>query len=434
MEKQNTVNSRFSVYKHVLITKKDIRITSLFIVLKIDKMGTIMLFTDWHKYVKTNSRKAAHRITENSNKKLYYVTKMLNFLFFDSDFRIEKLSDITVEMAKDFMNAYGQCQLPDDGDNTSRAEQSVNRCIDANLGFLSELAENKIVSFRKSDLYKTVEYRTKKGGIGKKRVPVFNVYYTSSERELLRDIPEKVFSVFLNLVRNKYPDILMCVALSAFGGLRPSETCNVRRRDSALGPGIRFAMENGKIMDIAVDLKQEKVLRSDGIDVGGIKKERTQRIYPAFRKVFYELYLEYMDYIEGRKYEADYGPLNINRSGMAMTYPNYYSIFQKAVKELAMILLSCDDAELNSYGLLLQEKSLRPHALRHWFSVKLTLFGEDLASLKYWRGDRSHESALLYLQNKSDLERSYKRINNENFDYSLWKAGKMFGVNENAGD
>lgn len=63
-----------------------------------------------------------------------------------------------------------------------------------------------------------------------------------------------------------------------------------------------------------------------------------------------------MDYIEGRKYEADYGPLNINRSGMAMTYPNYYSIFQKAVKELAMILLSCDDAELNSYGLLLQEK------------------------------------------------------------------------------
>lgn len=68
MEKQNTVYPRFSVYKHVLITKKDIRITSLFIVLKIDKMGTIMLFTDWHKYVKTNSRKAAHRITENSNK------------------------------------------------------------------------------------------------------------------------------------------------------------------------------------------------------------------------------------------------------------------------------------------------------------------------------------------------------------------------------
>lgn len=66
-------------------------------------------------------------------------------------------------------------------------------------------------------------------------MPVFNVYYTSSERELLRDMPEKVFSVFLNLVRNKYPDILMCVALSAFGGLRPSETCNVRRRDSALG-------------------------------------------------------------------------------------------------------------------------------------------------------------------------------------------------------
>ena len=75
------------------------------------------------------------------------------------------------------------------------------------------------------------------------------------------------------------------------------------------------------------------------------------------------------------------------------------------------------------------ETNISPHIFRHWFSVKLTLFGEDVAGLMYWRGDKSPESALTYLQNKGELEKQYRKVNAEIFNYSLWKAGKLHNDN-----
>ncbi|ABX42565.1 hypothetical protein Cphy_2199 [Lachnoclostridium phytofermentans ISDg] len=151
-----------------------------------------------------------------------------------------------------------------------------------------------------------------------------------------------------------------------------------------------------------------------------------QDIYPAFRNLFYKFYQSYMEYMDGRKYEADYGPLTVNAREMAITYKSYYDKFKKVVDDIIPVLLANNDSEVATYGMLLQEKGLAPHALRHWFSVKLTLFGEDVAGLMCWRGDKSPESALAYLQNKSELEKKYRKINKEIFDYRLWQAEKYF--------
>ena len=59
----------------------------------------------------------------------------------------------------------------------------------------------------------------------------------------------------------------------------------------------------------------------------------------------------------------------------------------------------------------------------------LTLFGEDVQGLMYWRGDSVPESALTYLQWKSELEKQYRHINNESFDFLKWKSTKMYGDN-----
>lgn len=64
-------------------------------------------------------------------------------------------------------------------------------------------------------------------------------------------------------------------------GLRSSEACNVRRPDSVLGPGMRFEMRDGQIVNVIIDLREEKNLRSDLINVGGIKKPREQKVYPV---------------------------------------------------------------------------------------------------------------------------------------------------------
>lgn len=109
------------------------------------------------------------------------------------------------------------------------------------------------------------------------------------------------------------------------------------------------------------------------------------------------------------------------------SYDNYYQKFRKIISELIPILLSDEDAEVVNYGHLLLENNISPHILRHWFSVKLTLYGEDVSGLMYWRGDSSPESALTYLQNKGDLEKQFRHVNTELFDFISWQAATEYG-------
>jgi len=40
-----------------------------------------------------------------------------------------------------------------------------------------------------------------------------------------------------------------------------------------------------------------------------------------------------MNFIEGNKYESDFGALTTNKQGKAITYDNYYVKFKKVVKD-----------------------------------------------------------------------------------------------------
>ncbi len=415
---------RFSTYMHQLILKDGLIVTRKFIVLRDTETGIIVSFTDFHKYVKGNKNAVAKSISEDGNKRHIYVVKFLNYIFFDSDYNIEKLTDITLEMVEDFLNAYGMGELCED-DNI-RSETTVKKCVSIIVDFLAELTSKEKCRLKKEDLYKEVEYRTKKGRIKTKKVPVFEVRFIPKENNILRDMPEKVFALIMHQIRTHHKDILMTTAASAFAGIRPGEAVNVRRRDSLLGPGLKFDIEDDEVFDIRIDLTKELNLRSDHVRVAGIKKERTARVYPAFLNIFYEFYQEYMEYMEGRAYEEEYGPLAVNQRGMAMTYQDYRNRFKKAVEEIIPICLENEDPEVVRYGMLLQEHSLGPHVLRHWFSVKLVLFGEDVAGLMYYRGDLSPASSLAYLQDKSELNRRFEKMNNEMFDYRTWQVEKYF--------
>ena len=180
---------------------------------------------------------------------------------------------------------------------------------------------------------------------------------------------------------------------------------------------------NDSVLNIndSIDLRKELILRSDNKKVGGIKKERKAMVPPMFLKIFMSSYREYMKHIEGRKYEAEYGPLNINRDGKCMTYAAYYTSFKTIVaKEIVPELLNSNDPEL--------ENGISPHIFRHWYTVQLVLAGvETVNELMSWRGDKSPESALTYLNDKGELMRKYKRVQGETFNYLSWLAEKRHG-------
>jgi len=414
--------SHFTIYKHNFVFGNNQIVTKQFIVL-CHPDGS-KSFTDFHKYVKNPNNKIK-KFNENGNNRFIFVTKFLNYAFFTEG--ICSLSELTVEHGKRFLNAYGMHELPDDDEYVHRNKATVEKCVNAILDFFINLIEDKNsgCTFKLNDLYKEVPVRTPRGKVIKKKVPQFEVNYIESNRApIYRDIPNKAFTLLFDHIATHHTDLLGVVMLQAFAGLRPSEACNVRRRDSALGSGIKIQETMGKLQGVTIDLTQELNLRSDLIFVGGIKKERIAIVPDIFLYAFRDAYNIYTEYMEGKPYEAEYGPFSVNKQGKALTYDSYYQKFRDIIKlEMIPIYLQSNDPEIVLYGQTLMEHSLSPHVFRHWFTAQLVLSGiENEAILMRYRGDKNPESAITYMQSKGDLEKQYSRINNETFSYILWAA------------
>jgi integrase len=416
---------RFSIYKHQLVLKDNRLISRQFIVLK--SKDKRIVFTDFHRFIKSGNQ-TIRNISDDSNNRFNFVVMMLNYVFFHEN--CKSLDELTIGMLKNFLNKYGRGTLPCDEDTTGRTKSTVKKCVNTILDFVELIIrerENKcLISIE--DLYKFVPYRDKRGITREKKVPIFDVLYVDKKNEIFRDIPNSAFEMLFNHIANYHKDLLMLVSLTAFAGLRPSEACNVRREDSPLGSGLIFDIYDDEIQKVQIDIRKELCLRSDLLVTGRIKKERLQTIPFIFTDIFSDSYVKYMEHIEGRKYEKDYGALTINNQGKAMTYNSYYKKFRKIVKEeIIPLFLYCEDPEVVLYGRLLLENNLSPHVFRHWYTVQLVLSGMDnVAELMNARGDSSPMSSLVYLQNKGELEKQYRKVNNEMFDYLSWAANKQW--------
>lgn len=413
---------RFSVYKHNFVYGNNQLVTKQFIVL-CHADGT-KTFTDFHKYVKNPNRKIK-KFSENGNNRFTFVAKFLNYAFFTKG--IDSLSELTVEIGIEFLNAYGMHELPDDDEYVHRSEQTVEKCVNAVFDFYINLINDKKsgCKIKENDLYKTVTKRNKYGKAVREKVPVFEVYYIESNRPpIYRDIPNKAFTLLFDHIVTNHTDLLGIVMHQAFAGLRPSEACNVRRVDSKLGAGIKIKEVQGELRGVTIDLENELNLRSDLLSVGGIKKERTALVPDIFLSAYKEAYDIYTEYMEGNPYEAEYGAFSVNKQGKALTYDSYYKKFRSIIKdEMIPIYLQNDDPEVVLYGQTLMEHSLSPHVFRHWYTVQLVLSGiEHPGTLQKLRGDKSVESALTYINGKGDLEKHYSKVTNETFNYTLWAA------------
>lgn len=198
--------------------------------------------------------------------------------------------------------------------------------------------------------------------------------------------------------------------------------------DSPLGAGIRIKEINGRLCGVTIDLRDELNLRSDLLTVGGIKKERIAKVPDIFLSAYKDAYEIYTNYMEGKPYEAEYGPFSVNKQGKAITYDSYYQKFREIIKEeMIPIYLQSNDNELVLYGQTLMEHSLSPHVFRHWYTVQLVLSGiNEPGVLMHYRGDTSPESALTYINNKGELEKQFSKVTNETFNYTLWAAKEKY--------
>lgn len=366
--------------------------------------GVIVRFTRLQDYAGFKNYKP---ITSNAEKKLYYVCGMLNYVLADHGkrFGIRHVFDITAEMMQEYFDFYASDKKPDD---EHRGRDSILKCISAVTAFMANLVW-KFGGYMKvirQDLYRDEVAYDRNGRRYHRAVPLFQAVGMPAPRRIFRDIPNKVFEILIPMAFRYARDIAFGLCLQAFAGLRAGEVLSVRQECSPLGKGITLTEVGGHVMQAEIDVEQEIRIRDDDVEVGMIKKERRQRVYPAFLGAFCKAYALHKEYLSGHTFDRDYCPMFINRNGEAMTYETYRTRFHELVNNhLRPYLIRSSDPELRLYGQLLYENQLGTHALRHWFTVQLVMRGEDIGSIQFWRGDSSPDSAFEYLQNKGDLTR-----------------------------
>jgi len=404
---------RYALYERRLIRDGTIAYSRSFIVLK-NQYGVIVHFSNFHRYVARYGDAVYRPLASDAREKLLYVCEMLNYVLVDRHditgaghvFQIKR------EMLEAFFRDYALIPL---SNGNYRSRQSIEKCVSSVTMFFRRLCleHGDYMAVSIDQLFVEKPVRGTRGKIVNKLVPDFQVRGIPENKSILRDIPTEAFAILLNQAFKHMPEIAFAICVQAFAGLRPGEAMSVRQEISPIKPGMTVSMIGGMIKSAEIDLSREYALRSDGVVCGRIKRERRQKVHPAFLQAFAVAYERHKAYLKSTGFEPAYCPMFVNRSGKAMTYAAYRGRFKKLVENhLRPALLDHVDAECRLYGLLLCEKPLGLHSLRPWSTVALVLMGEDVAQLQYWRGDASPESALSYLQNKGELVRALNAANN----------------------
>ena len=399
----------YASYALTCCTEGGEQVRRFFIVLK-NRSGIIVQWTLLHRFCEIYQNEIFSPVSANAGAKTGYVIQFLNYL---REQRID-LTHVTQEIMQAFFDSYAH--TVSDKTKDYRRKETVISCIEACTAFVSNLKKKfpemlvtrHVLWTEKIELQRTASYRkTAKRVITYK--PNFRVTgFSNKANPIFRDLPTDILEMLFTLAAQYNPQLLMPMAMGAFAGMRPGECCCVRQEAKA---GLRIYRRNGMVNLVEIDLRQVYPLRDDGIAPGAIKKPRLQRVYPMFLHAFMTIYNRQLTYLDHIGYDKQFSPLVINTQGQAMTYATYLATFKHLVSEyLRPMLLADPNPVRQQYGQILQNYSLGPHALRHWFSVRLVLAGENAVTLQHWRGDHSIESASTYLANKSELVQKYREV------------------------
>ncbi len=416
--------SYFAVYKHRMITKTKETFTSSYIVIK-NRFGMVEQFTELELFSQPYTGKMPKRCDYTQELYLNYVCPALNYI--TNTYDVVNVDEISPEMVFAFLDYY--TTTPQDN-GEKRSSQSVYRCINN----VSRFFANLYLCTERFDPDELMQPQYYKKNIKSERVQLRYepLYHTKTEdnvnKTIFRDIPIKAMDVILKESRIWNPEIYFLIICQITTGLRPSEALNLRQNGSAAGNSLKFTMVNGDVTGISVDLTKEYQMRSDGKRVGGIKKPRIQNIYPGYIPMFMSGYKWHMNYLSTNKCDQTFLPLFPNKQGNAMTYPSYRQTFTQLLKTRVLPNLQLsDDPDVRVFALRLENETLCPHALRHFYTVSLVLKGLDIGQIQMYRGDKDPTSALTYVNGKGEIIKKIIEANTEVSNGLMEIGGQILG-------
>lgn len=402
-----------------------------YIALVDDNTGLVTEYTNYADYV-LYCKHQDLRIGNKDNGALYTVCQFLNDLFINPNksYNVSSIEEITREIFSEWLNDYAHSSV---SHGKHPLEGTINLKRNVISTFLYGLCMDNDIKMKNLKASELISYSyvitPEKQKIIRPQYLVKIRYFEKerAEKRIWRDMPFSIVERFIKFSQIHDPELTFAIVLMAFTGIREGEVCNLRRKDSCYGPGIimRFGQplidscgsEISSVIPceaIELDLKETLVLRSDNRQVGSIKRPRMQPVFGLFVETVFNYYIQHLKLIEKKPCER-YRPLFLNKQKGKGTdiYPAMTKkAFQQRINRLFYnhVLPSLEndaDPTLREFYQIMQNHSWGAHSFRHWYTVLLVLCGVDEVTLQTFRGDRSPDSARVYLERKGELKRIY---------------------------
>lgn len=385
----------------------------------------VIQLTNYHIYI--GNKKKTKKLTMQNRDDVRRVCNFLNYVLFEHfwKYKVNNIADIPFKAVQAYLKEYATTK---NRFNDYPSAQSVVKERNAVCYFMANLADYR-KDTREHYYARQLKSKTSQGDYAFRvwksnehtywEYEIQAEYFGGHEYNLIRDIPQKAIPIILKWIQLKAPDIYFAAVLQLCAGLREGEVVNVRRADSKYYNGIKYTKENGLFTSFEIDLTREYLLRSDGKDVGHIKRKRTQHVYPIFLPLVQQAYKTHMRLIKQTEIE-NVGPMFVTNyvnkatgKRMALTKHAYCNRVINIVREYVIPeLLTWNNTELKVFAMIVNEGNWGVHAFRHWYTVQLVLNNEDANSVAFLRGDTSTKTAFTYIQNKGEIMKRYTKVSN----------------------
>lgn len=415
----------FGVYKYIHTTDAENRLYKKYaIVIREAATKLIVRFTDYADKLIYRRRKDFNVFSGDVGE-LYIVCQLLNFVLIKmfKIYRIRDVRDITFDMLQQWLDEYSSTKLPSGFFPTMESVRKHRRvaCIFGWMLCHDGQRDGKPMRYLKKVDLITSNYVTVPADsfhIKNRKTYEYHLFchFFNEDmglQKLNRDMPLCIIERFVKIAEIYDPELVLAIVLASYIGLREGEICNLRQNRSKYGASLIITRMYGEAVVLQVDLTKELLMRSDRIDVGGIKRENFRNALPSHVRIIDYYLQEHLQMIKDKPCEDSY-PLFLNRNKkngvyMAMTKDGFR---KRIMKLFEKVLASCKDdpnLDLQRYyaEMTAMDKQFGPHNFRHTGTVRAVLAGVDESTLMGMRGDKSPRSAQTYTKNKGALYQRY---------------------------
>lgn len=365
----------------------------------------------------------------NTKKNFYanYIVRFLNFIYNESDNKIDNIENLKLDMVSEFLNKFSKSKLNGDNLETWRSSTTVKKANHAIKYFVYWLwikkdRDSKKKIFKMKYINSDDFTFTQKQRINKQRsyykaeyalndIAPYEISRNNNSRIKVTNLSMYGIHKLLELTESQEPMLTFAIALGAFAGLRAGTVLQMSRSNL-------HGFENEYSMGCWIDLSKEHILRSDGKVTGNIKCKKSLEVHDAFTEILRYFYKKHINYLAYNKLNNKYGALFLNKNGIALKDKHYYKKFRK-LRDLLLITITeeakCGNIRALKEKEILESGPLTHHSLRYFFSQFIDeLEDGNEFNVALFRGDSNNNSQKVYL--KGHTEEKIRRVQEKIWD------------------